>query len=139
MIAFDTDVLTEILQGDDVFVARASVIPVAEQAVPIIVLEEILRGRLNIVRQAEAGKAKISLERAYQLLQDVLNDFRQVKVLPYTSQAESLYHQWQQQKIRVSPHDLRIAAICVTHDATLISRNRRDFQRVPGLMVEFWA
>ena len=35
----------------------------------------------------------------------------------YTSQAESLYHQWQQQKIRVSPHDLRIAAICAANDA----------------------
>ena len=138
MIAFDTDVLTEILQGDAVCVARASAIAVSDQAVPIIVLEEILRGRLNIVRQAEAGKAKIRLERAYELLEEALNDFRRVKVLSYTSQAESLYRQWQQQKIRVSPHDLRIAAICVAHDATLISRNRRDFQRVPGLKVEFW-
>ena len=48
---------------------------------------------------------------------DALNDFRRGKVFLYTSQAESLYHQWQQQKIRVSPHDLRIAAICVANDA----------------------
>jgi predicted nucleic acid-binding protein len=33
---------------------------------------------------------------------------------------------------------LRIAAICVAHSATLISRNRRDFDQVPGLMVEYW-
>jgi tRNA(fMet)-specific endonuclease VapC len=42
------------------------------------------------------------------------------------------------QKIRVSTHDLRIAAICVSASATLISRNRADFQRIPGLDVEFW-
>jgi hypothetical protein len=38
MIAFDTDVLTEILQGNDAFVIRAAAIPVQEQAIPIIVL-----------------------------------------------------------------------------------------------------
>jgi len=48
------------------------------------------------------------------------------------------YRQWRQQNIRVSTHDLRIAAICVAHSARLISRNRQDFERVPGLTVEFW-
>ena len=38
-----------------------------------------------------------------------------------------------------SVHDLRIAAICVAQGARLISRNRRDFERVPGLAVEFWG
>jgi len=33
--------------------------------VPIVVVEEILRGRLNVVRQAEAGKARVRIERAY--------------------------------------------------------------------------
>ena len=139
MIAFDTDVLTEILQGNGAFVTRAAAIPIHEQAVPVIVLEEIIRGRLNIIRQAEAGKSKVGLEYAYELFEETLNAFRQIKALSYTSQAESLFRQWQQQRIRVGTHDLRIAAICVAHDATLISRNRRDFQKVPGLAVEFWA
>jgi predicted nucleic acid-binding protein len=38
----------------------------------------------------------------------------------------------------VGTHDLRIAAICVVHEDTLISRNRQDYTRVPGLHVEFW-
>ena len=42
MIAFDTDVLTEILLGNAGFVTRASAIPVLQQAVPIIVIEEII-------------------------------------------------------------------------------------------------
>jgi predicted nucleic acid-binding protein len=29
-------------------------------------------------------------------------------------------------------------AICVAHNAKLITRNRRDFERIPGLIVEFW-
>jgi tRNA(fMet)-specific endonuclease VapC len=138
LIAFDTDVLTEVLLGNPRYVARAAAIPMHEQAVPVIVLEEIMRGRLNIIRQAEAGRASISLARAYQLFEDTFTDFRQLHILSYTPQAESLYQEWRQQGIRVATHDLRIAAICVVHAARLISRNRRDFERIPGLITEFW-
>jgi len=139
MVVFDTDVLTEILLGDAAFVARAAAIPLHEQAVTIIVIEEILRGRLNVIRQAEAGKARISLERAYALFQEMFTDAQRLTILPYTSPAALLCQQWRQQGIRISTHDLRIAAICVAHRAKLISRNRRDYERIPGLTVEFWA
>ncbi len=138
MTAFDTDVLTEILQGNARFVERAAGIPTHEQVVPVIVLEEILRGRLHVIRQAEAERARIDLERAYALFEETVSDFRRVTSLSYTSQAAVFYQQWRQQGIRISTQDLRIAAICVAHTARLISRNRRDFEHVPGLTVEFW-
>jgi tRNA(fMet)-specific endonuclease VapC len=138
MIAFDTDILTEILLGDAGSVARAAAIALHEQAVPVIVIEEIMRGRLNILRQAEAGRASISLARAYKLFEDTFTDFRRLHILSYTVQAEALYQEWRQHGIRLGTHDLRIAAICVIHGARLISRNRRDFERIPGLVTEFW-
>jgi predicted nucleic acid-binding protein len=52
LIAFDTDVLTKVLLGNARYAVRAAAIPLHEQAVPVIVLEEIMRGRLNIIRQA---------------------------------------------------------------------------------------
>ncbi len=65
MKAFDTDILTEILGGNPVYAERIAAVPQNEQAVPIVALEEIIRGRLNVIRQAEAGKARISVARAY--------------------------------------------------------------------------
>ncbi len=138
MIAFDTDALTEILLGNTAFVDRVAAIPAHEQAVPVIVIEEIIRGRLNVVRQAEAGRSRVSIVHAYGLFEETFRDFRRIHILSYTAQAEARYQQWLQQGIRLATHDLRIAAICVAHDARLISRNRQDFERVPGLMVEFW-
>jgi tRNA(fMet)-specific endonuclease VapC len=138
LIAFDTDVLTEVLLGNARYAVRAAAIPLHEQAVPVIVIEEIMRGRLNIIRQAEAGRATISLAHAYQLFEDTFTDFQRLHILSYTPQAESRYQEWRQQGIRLATHDLRIAAICVVHAARLISRNRRDFERVPGLVTEFW-
>lgn len=138
MVAFDTNVLTEVLVGNPAFVERVAAIPIYQQALPIVVAEELVRGRLNVIRQAEAGKAKISLERAYELFQETFNDARRLNILPYTSSADLFFHQWRQAGIRVSTHDLRIAAICVAHDATLATRNRRDFENLPDLRVEFW-
>jgi tRNA(fMet)-specific endonuclease VapC len=139
MKAFDTDILTEILAGNPAYAERVAEVPVVEQAVPIVAVEEIVRGRLNVIRQAEAAKARITIEQAYLLFEQTLADIREVKVLSFTAQAELLLNEWRKRKIRGSTHDLRIAAICVVNSATLVTRNRRDFQHVPGLAVEFWG
>ena len=131
MTAFDTDVLSQILLGNARLASRAAKIPIQAQYVPIVVAEEIMRGRLNIIRQAETGRAKIEIARAYALFEQTFLDLRRFRLLAYTTEAEALFQQWRAQRIRVATHDLRIAAICITRGATLVSRNRRDFERVP--------
>ena len=139
MKAFDTDILTEILAGNRAYAERIAKVPLAEQTVPIVAVEEIIRGRLNTIRQAEAGKARIAIEQAYLLFEQTLADLREVKVLSFTPQAQALLKEWREQKIRGFTHDLRIAAGCVVSSATLVTRNRRDFEKIPGLSVEFWS
>lgn len=72
------------------------------------------------------------------LFQQTLDDIRELKVLSFTQRAEELLKEWRKKKIRGSTHDLRIAAIYVVNSATLVPRNCRDFQTIPGLSVEFW-
>jgi tRNA(fMet)-specific endonuclease VapC len=138
MKAFDTDLLTEILAGNPAYAERIANVPVAEQSARIVAIEEIIRGRLNAIRQAEAGKARVTIEQAYALFEQMLDDLREVKVLPFTEPADVLLKEWRKMKIRGSTHDLRIAASCMIHSATLVTRNRRDFEKIPGLSVEFW-
>jgi tRNA(fMet)-specific endonuclease VapC len=138
MRAFDTDILTEILAGNPAYAERLARVPLEEQAIPIVVIEELIRGRLNTIRQAEAAKSRVTIEQAYLLLEQTLDDIRHVKMLSYTQQAERLLKELRTKKIRGSTHDLRIAAVCVASSSTLVTRNRRDFQNIPGLSVEFW-
>lgn len=138
MIVFDTDVLVEILRGNPAIVERAARHSPNEQSISIVVVEEILRARLNAIRQAEAGNLRITLPRAYELFERSLQELGNFAVLPFTSDAESLFRDFRSRNIRVATHDLRIAAISVAHRVKLISRNRRDFDRVPGLDVEYW-
>ena len=41
---------------------------------------------------------------------------------------------WREQAL-----DLRIASIAIVTNSTLLSRNLRDFRRVPGLTAEDWT
>ncbi len=138
MKAFDADVLSELFRGTPKYAERADAIPSDQQAIPIVVVEEMMRGRLNVIRRAESSHGRVTIERAYELFQQTVASIQHFEVLPYTSGAQQLFLDWRQQKIRVATHDLRIDAICVAHQATLLSRNRHDFELVPGLSVEFW-
>jgi tRNA(fMet)-specific endonuclease VapC len=40
---------------------------------------------------------------------------------------------------RIGPHDLLIAAICLTHGCVLVTSNLAEFRRVSGLQVEDWT
>lgn len=136
--ALDTDVLTLILLGHPSIVPKLGADPSREYVVPAIVVEELLRGRLAVIRDAEAGRAKVRIDRAYELLVDTIDSLHSFKILQYPPQAETQFQEWKSQKVRASTHDLRIAATCVVGGATLVSRNRRDFERVPRLNVEYW-
>lgn len=43
------------------------------------------------------------------------------------------------QKIKVGTQDLRIVAIALSQNATVITRNKRDFERIPALNIEDWS
>jgi len=40
---------------------------------------------------------------------------------------------------KIGRGDLLIACIALAHRATLVTRNLKDFRKVPGLVVENWA
>jgi hypothetical protein len=61
-------------------VERATAIPAHEQAALIIVIEEIIRGRLNVIRQTEAGRPSVSIARAYELFEETFRDFRCIHI-----------------------------------------------------------
>ena len=139
MIAFDADVMSELFHGVAAYTSRANAIPADQQSIPIVTVEEMIRGRLSVVRQAEAGRGRIRIERAYELFQRTVTYVQEFHVLAYTTAADKLYQDWRDEKIRIGTHDLRIAAIAVAHSVTLISRNRRDYDLVPNLDVEYWG
>lgn len=138
MSAFDTDILSDILRGMSTVMARAALIEAANQVVPIVAVQEVVRGRLASIRLAEAGKGRVDLPLAYDLFEQTFRALASFQTLPYSTAADKLFLGLRKAKIRVGANDLRIAAICIVHGATLVTRNARDYAQVPGLSLDVW-
>ncbi len=66
-------------------------------------------------------------------------NYRSIPILDFDDASASLAETLNTSKLRLGTMDIRIAAIALINRATLISRNLRDFQRIPRLRVEDWA
>jgi tRNA(fMet)-specific endonuclease VapC len=95
--------------------------------------EEVLGWNAYLARARDAS----GIVRGYTKLEGILSDFARSQVLPYTSAAADEVDQLKKQRIRIGTLDLRIAAL--TNGMTVLTRNRGDFERVPGLTVEDWT
>jgi tRNA(fMet)-specific endonuclease VapC len=58
---------------------------------------------------------------------------------PAFEQYENLLVQHPSLRKKRLQKDLRISAIALSLDATVVTRNRRDFELVPGLKIEDWS
>jgi tRNA(fMet)-specific endonuclease VapC len=61
------------------------------------------------------------------------------RILPYTESAIARVAQLKALRLNVRLMDLRIASIALENAAVVVTRNQRDFRRVPGLSVDDWS
>jgi tRNA(fMet)-specific endonuclease VapC len=132
----DTDCLSLFQNGQAQLVARVDRLSFEQISTTVITAEEQIRGRLNFVRRAENQR---KLSNAYAFLRETILFFQKIQVLEFTPEAEAIYWQLQAQKIRPGSRDLKIAAIALSLDATVVTRNRKDFQQVPDLKFADWS
>jgi len=121
--------------GREPILRRLAAVPAEAVYTTVITLREQMRGRLANLDRAQEGPA---LVRAYEQLQATLLYFCRVNVLPFTAAAAVSLADLRKQKVRISTQDLRIAAIVLSVNGILVTSNRRDFDQVPGLIIEDW-
>lgn len=102
----------------------------------IITFEEQIRGRFNIIRQAESLDKQVA---AYSRLEATYTFFKSINLLSFNHNAANCYGELLSQRIRIGTQDLRIAAITISNHGILVTRNQKDFSRVPGLQFEDWT
>jgi tRNA(fMet)-specific endonuclease VapC len=132
----DTDILTLFRAGHPEVTRRVRAAPPGEIATTIITAEEQLTGWYTLVRRVTRP---VDIERAYARLADTIAFFAALTPLPLTQAAIARYAQLLAAKLNVGKNDLRIAAIALGAGAVVVTRNTRDFGRVPGLVIEDWT
>ncbi len=76
---------------------------------------------------------------AYEKLGRFLESYRYILVIQFDEKAGKVFQELKRNKIRVGTMDLKIASICISQKALLISRNLSDYDQIPNLRVEDWA
>jgi tRNA(fMet)-specific endonuclease VapC len=85
------------------------------------------------------AKDLTGIVRGYERLQLVLSNFTEAQVLPFDDAAADRFKHLKARRVRISTMDLRIAAIALSHDLTVLSRNVTDFSKVSDLKIEDWT
>ena len=105
-------------------------------ALSVVSFHEQTLGAHNFINRANTNQDTI---RGYTLLQEILQGFTSAPVLPFDAKAIAIFDELRRQKVRVSTMDLRIAAIAISCGLVLLTRNVRDFSKVPELVTEDWT
>jgi tRNA(fMet)-specific endonuclease VapC len=80
------------------------------------------------------AKRPAEVIRGYRLLREVLDAYASAVVVPFDPAAAAAFDQLS--GLGLALMDRRIAATAVSRGLTLLTRNRSDFAKVPGLVIE---
>jgi tRNA(fMet)-specific endonuclease VapC len=137
MFVLDTDTLSLLLRGHPRVTERVA--QAAEEVVITLVTRiEIVQGRFASVLKAEHGDRLLQAQRRLEESEQDLNRFTILAIDAAT--AAEFDHLRQNKKLKkIGRADLLIAALSLARRATVVTRNRKDFEQVPGLRVEDWT
>jgi tRNA(fMet)-specific endonuclease VapC len=133
---FDTDHISLLQRRNANVIARLERIRPDERAVTIITVIEQIQERLAVIHHATS---EADVARGCERLQETIGFYASIYVLPYDVEAQLQFARLRRQQVRIGTQDLRIAAIALSKNATLVTRNTRDFAKVPGLHIVDWS
>ena len=107
-----------------------------EVGISVVSFQEQMLGANSHVSSAKNSKA---LLRGYELMAGIIDHYRTFPIVPFDHSALEIFDRLKSSRIKIPTMDLRIAAIALANDLTLVTRNRRDFELVEGLRLEDWT
>jgi tRNA(fMet)-specific endonuclease VapC len=137
MFLLDTDTVSLLLRGHPRVTERVAQ-ATEEVAITLITRIEILQGRFDFVLKAENGEKLLQAQQRLRESEDDLNRFTVVSIGPTAAKEFDRLRANKRLKA-IGRADLLIAALALAARGTLVTRNRKDFGRVPGLVTENWA
>ena len=131
MLLLDSNTISYYFRGDPQVVPRLRALSPADIGLPAIVEYELRYGLMRL--PAEAAHPRLAALTAL---------LRPLQILPFDSecaaQAARIRVELEAAGTPIGPHDTLIAATALRHQATLITRNGREFSRVTGLQWLNW-
>jgi tRNA(fMet)-specific endonuclease VapC len=135
----DTDHVSLWLENHPAVRAKTSEYEV-ELAITIVTVQELFNGWVGRLNNPAEANHQVRL---YAKLSKVVSYLQKVIVLEFDESADRTFRQLlttqpQLRKTKLQK-DMRIAAIALSQNATVITRNHRDFCQVPHLCILDWS
>ena len=129
MYVLDTNTLIYFFKGLGAVSKRLLAVPPKQISIPSIVLYEL---EVGIARSKSPRKRRKQLE-----------DFTSlVNILPFGTEearsAASIRVDLEKKGRPIGPYDILIAAVAMTKQGILVTRNTTEFNRIKGLRLENW-
>lgn len=137
MYILDTNVLSELIKAkpEPIVLSWVQQQQPAQLYATAITVAEMLRG----VASLPSGKKKQAL---HQAVNDMFNEDFQQRILSFNHHAAAHYAAWVQQRQQagrpVSQSDAQIAGIVLSAEATLVTRNSKDFAGLNAGLINPW-
>lgn len=133
---FDTDSLSLYFHDHPILIQRFLAHTRDEIAVSVITIEEVLTGWYAALRRARKPHELVN---AYDRLTETMCELRNWDVISFNSATMVRYQGLKTLRLNLGSQDVRIGAIAIEWDAVVVTRNLRDFRRLPGLRCEDWS
>jgi tRNA(fMet)-specific endonuclease VapC len=135
----DTDHVTLLQKSDSNCMEKLNRIDPGLIAITVVTVEESVRGWTQAIRQASVPSQFDRLVWAYTGLRSTVQYLAQFQLVDWTEESSHQFSALRRQGIRIGTQDLRIASMALSLDAIVVTRNHRDFSKVPGLLSEDWT
>lgn len=115
--------------------ARLALLPPEEVVTTIISYEEQVRGWMTYLARTQSVAQQVE---AYRRLLQPLDSYRRIPVLGFDEATAVVFQRLRRAHRWIGAMDVKIAAIVLSQNATLLSRHLADFRQIPDLRVEDW-
>lgn len=132
----DTDLFSDFAAGNPRLATAILSRPARRIGIAVITVEESLTGWYSCLRSAKRPEM---VARAYWRLAETVRFLNQFEIVDFDEAAIDRYETLKAARLNIGAMDLKIAAIALEHNCTVVTRNLRDFGRVPGLVVADWS
>jgi tRNA(fMet)-specific endonuclease VapC len=134
----DTDHVSLALQGHPLITARIQQYD-TEVVTTVVTAQELFNGWVVRINDPNYVQEIVQL---YERFLQTLNFLKGIQILTFDQAAYSEYKQLvlnpSLRKKRLQ-QDMKIAAVALSTDAIVVTRNQRDFSLVPNLRLENWT
>ncbi|MDX1999063.1 MAG: type II toxin-antitoxin system VapC family toxin [Thermoanaerobaculia bacterium] len=128
-VLLDTNLCIELIRGNEAVQRRLAECSAEEVVLSAVVVAELVYG---------AARSRRLIEN----LETTLAFVSPFECWPFDNPAAIAYGQirvaLERKGATIGPHDLLIAATALSRGAAVATRNRREFERIDGLVVEVW-